>query len=117
MTMDVILSTVKCHFALVYPDDIVVLSVTPEEHIDHAKLVLIVLQDAGVTFKLKKCKVITDTTEYLGHVISTRRLEIATHTTHTIPALQRHASVTELRSFFGLYYVFSLFVPTFARPV
>lgn len=111
-TMDVILSTVKWQFALVYLDDIVVFSRTPVEHIDHVRHVLTLLHDDGVILKLKKCRFFTDTIDYLSHVIRPRRSEIASHTTDAIRGLQTPTSPTELRSFLGLCNVSAASYPT-----
>lgn len=98
-TMVIILSTVKWQIALVYLDDIVVFSRTPEKHIYHVQHVLTLLNNARATLKLKKCKFFTDTIDYLGHVIRPRRLEIASHKTDTIRGFQPPTLITELRSF------------------
>lgn len=47
--MDVLLTRVKRQFALVCLDDIVIFSRTPNEHVDHARAVLMLLYDAAVT--------------------------------------------------------------------
>lgn len=51
--VDVILSAVRWKFALVYLDDIVIFSRTPEEHLNHLRHVLRLLKTAGVTLNLK----------------------------------------------------------------
>ena len=113
--IDVILSSVKWQFALVYLDDIVIFSPKPEEHIEHVKKVLMLLQDAGVTIKLRKCFFFTDNIDYLGHVIRPGTLEIAPKATEAIKNLKPPKNVTELRSFLGLCNVFRRFVPNFSR--
>lgn len=52
--MNVILSSVEWQFALVYLDDIVVLSKTFEKHIDHVRKVLLLLYNAGATLKFEE---------------------------------------------------------------
>lgn len=87
----------------------------PEEHIDHVRHVLTLLNNAGVTLKLKKFTFFMDTIDYLGHVIRLKRLEIANHTAEAIHGLRPPTSLTELRSFLGLFNVSRRFVPKFAR--
>lgn len=46
--MDLIFQLDKWHFALVYLDDIIIISQTPDEHIEHATPVFSLLQRADV---------------------------------------------------------------------
>lgn len=52
--MDVILSSAKWQSALVYLDDIVIFSKSVEEHMQHARKVLTLPRDTGVTLKTQK---------------------------------------------------------------
>lgn len=101
-TMNVILSTVKWQSALVYLGDIVVFLRTPEKHTDHLSLVLSFLHNAGVTLELEKCKFFIDINDYLGHVNSSQKLEIASHTRDAICELQPSTSLRRPRSSIGL---------------
>lgn len=57
-TMDVFLDNVKWHFAPVYLDDIVTFSKAPEEHIRDIREVPPLLNNAGVSLKLKEIPVL-----------------------------------------------------------
>lgn len=74
--MDLILATVKLQQALVYIDNIVVLSNTLEEHLRHLSYVRQVLEDTGLILKLKKCFFVVDINDYLRHDIATRKLMV-----------------------------------------
>lgn len=52
--IDVVLKKVKWQYALVYLDDVVKFSQTPDKHIEHFRQVLTLLNDVGVTLNLKK---------------------------------------------------------------
>lgn len=78
--MDVILVGVIYKCASVYLNDIMVFTMPPEKHIDHANQVLTRLQRAGITLKSKKRIFYMDKIGYLGHVIIPRRLDIAAPT-------------------------------------
>lgn len=51
---DIILSAVMWQYAVVYLEDIVIFSRTPEVHIKHTGMVLLLFRDAGVTIKVQK---------------------------------------------------------------
>lgn len=113
--MDVILATVKWQFALVYIDDVLSFSPGPEEHIKQVEIVFKLIHQAGMTLKLKKCHFFTDAIDYLGHVITPGRLQVATKTDETVQTLKYPTTTTELRSFLGLCNVYRRFMSNFAR--
>lgn len=75
--LDIFLSNVKWLTAIVYIDDLFIYSRTVKEFFVHVRLVLKPLQEAGATFKLKKCVFLDQQVEYLGHVVSPGRLPVA----------------------------------------
>lgn len=96
--MDVMLSPVKGHLALVYLDYIGVVLRSPHDHVSHVKRVLSHLRDAEVTLWLTECNFFTETVDYLGHAIRSRRQEITAHTKNAIKVLW------PLTNFTGLHY-------------
>ena len=62
--LDMIFTKFKWKTCLVYLDDVIIFSRTPEEHIRHVDEVLACLSAAGVTLKISKCKFFTKTVEY-----------------------------------------------------
>lgn len=75
--MDVILASVEWQFAIVYIDDIIILSRLPEQHLEHTEEVLRLMKKAGMTIKLKKCHFFCESIDYLEHVIATVKLMVA----------------------------------------
>lgn len=63
----------------------------------------------------KKPRFFNEAADNFGHVISSRRLEIAPYTTDAINRLKRSTNVTEFRSFLGLCDTFWLFFLCFER--
>lgn len=69
--MDIILFSFKWQSALLYLDNIVIVSTSPEGHIDHVEQALTLLTEAGVTLKLKKfyffinCRIAVETSSNL----------------------------------------------------
>lgn len=68
-SMDSILFPVHWLFVLAYLEDIVIFSESLKARIIPIRQVLTLLCDAGVTVKLKKCKVSSNTINYLSNVI------------------------------------------------
>ncbi|CAN8075543.1 unnamed protein product [Agarophyton chilense] len=82
--MHIILSRVKWKFALVYLDDVIIFSLTVTEHLRHVKKVLTILQDPGVTLKLRKCAFFQASVDNHAHVVLPGKLKVATRTTNAI---------------------------------
>lgn len=97
--MDVILFIVKWQFAPVYLNDIVIFSMTPEQHLGHVREIPSLFYNAGATLKLKKCHFFTNTIDDLGHVISSKRLILASHTKDDSRKLKPQTSLSVLRPF------------------
>ncbi len=87
---------------LVYLDDVIAFSRTIEEHFEHLQDVLRLLEEAGVTLKLKKCQLFCDTVDYLGHVIRPGRLALAEKNTRALKEAKHPQTQTELWGFLGL---------------
>ena len=56
-------------FASIYLDDILVYSISMEEHIRNLRAMLISLQSYQLCAKQSKCSFAMDSMEYLGHII------------------------------------------------
>ena len=62
-------------FVAVHIDDVLIFSRTLEGHIEHLKLVITRLQEAGLKLKPIKCHFLREEVEYLGHVITPKGLK------------------------------------------
>lgn len=71
---------------------------TIEEHMTHLKAFLTVLNEKGITLKLRKCLSLYTRNEYLGHILSPGCLHIASKTC----MMQPFTNVTQPPSFLGL---------------
>lgn len=98
-TMDIIPASVKWQHALVYLDDIHILSKTLEVHLKHIDEVLRLLMKAGVTIKLKKCPFNGKTIDYSGHVTVPGKQQKARKTTEALETLQHFTNLFKIRSF------------------
>ena len=57
---------------VVFIDDILIYSKTPEDHEGYLKVVLQILRDEHLYAKLEKCQFLLDEVNLLGHTISSR---------------------------------------------
>lgn len=48
-----------------------------EEHLDSLETVLALLQNAGLTIMLKKCFIMPESMEYVGHTVKPEELSVA----------------------------------------
>lgn len=113
--MDINLASVKWQHAPVYLDDVVVFFKTPEEHLSHVEFLLQLIDNAGMTLKLKKCVFFSDAVDYLGYVMTPKQLPIVTKTRDTVRSSKYPTNASELRSFLGLCNVYRRFVIKFSR--
>ena len=59
-----------CNFAMGYLDDIIIFSITEEEHLQHLEEIFERLRKVGLKLKLQKCSFFKKHIQYLGHLIS-----------------------------------------------
>lgn len=100
-----------------YLNDTVVILHWPRDCIIHLKRVSSLLQNAEVTFKLKKCNFFTRKVYYVDHVTRPRSPDVATHTRDAIKGRKHFSSIAKLPSLHDLSNGFQSFVPNFARIV
>lgn len=66
--MDIVLNDCL-KFAAAYLDDVFIYSESWEEHIQHLKVVLSKIQDAGLTLNANKCSWAQEEVKYLGYLV------------------------------------------------
>ena len=74
--MNEIFSPFLDRFVVVYLDDILIYSETPQKHEEHLRKVLDVLEKHKFYCKMKKCSFFKTSTKFLGHVIDSNGLHI-----------------------------------------
>ena len=62
-------------YCIIYLDNIIIFSKTPEDHIVRLRKVFEKLNEAGLRFKPSKCEFFKDRLEYLGHVVSSQGIK------------------------------------------
>ena len=101
-------------FVVVYFDDILIYSKTEEEHLEHLKQVLRVLQENRLYINLKKCTFCTNQLLFLGFVVGEDGIRVDEEKVRAIRDWPAPKSVTEVRSFHGLATFYGRFVRDFS---
>lgn len=112
---EVIMATEKWQHALVYIDDIFIISPTPEKNTKPVKSVLCLASETRVTIKLKKNLFFLNAIGYLGYGTSPTCLHSETKTKRTIRDLTCSLNTARLCFILGLRNVYLRFVSNFAR--
>ena len=112
--VDIVLSSVRWQFCIVYLDDVIIFSNSVDEHIDHIDQVLTLLENAGMSIRLKKSFFMHKEIEYLGHIITPGELKVAQKTITAIQGMEPPRTKTEVKSFLGMCNVYRRFVKDFA---
>jgi hypothetical protein len=102
-------------FVMVYLDDILIYSNTPEKHAEHLRLVLSALRKAQLYCKMSKCSFFQTEVDYLGHLITDKGVTVDPRKLESILAWPTPTNVGELRSFLGLVQYYAKFVHNFAE--
>ena len=98
----------KC--VVVYLDDILVYSKTPEEHIKHLRQVLELLRQHKLFGKLSKCEFACNAVEYLGHIVSDQGITVEPKKINAVKAWPTPADKHQLMQFLGLSNYYRRFV-------
>ena len=107
-------------FVVVYLDDILVFSDSPEEHLKHLRDVLQKLQDTHFYAKRKKCRFFQAELKYLGFIVGNGQLRPDPSKIQSVVDWPVPTTKDEVRSFLGLTNYFRRFVQGYsglARPL
>lgn len=102
-------------FVFAYLDDLLVASVSPEQHCDHLRLLFSKLQDHGLLINPAKCVFGVDDIEFLGHRVTREGIRPLEKKVQALRDFPRPASIRKLREFLGLLNFHRRFLPNIAR--
>jgi len=115
--MNDMLRPVLNKFVVVYIDDILIYSKTPEEHIQHVRQILDLLRQHAFHIKLKKCEFEKKEVTFLGHIVGADGIKVDPTKIQAIKDWKTPTSVHEVRSFVGLATYFRKFIRWFSQMV
>jgi transposase InsO family protein len=110
--MDIILGDLP--FVRVYLDDILILSCTVQEHIEHVSIVVERLTAAGFQLRLPKCTFGVPRLKLLGNVVGPEGVMPDVDKVLTIVDWPVPRSLKDLQSFLGLINYFSAYIPRYS---
>ncbi|XP_058766107.1 uncharacterized mitochondrial protein AtMg00860-like [Vicia villosa] len=102
-------------FVVIFIDDILVYSRTPEDHEEHLRIVLSTLREKQLYAKFSKCEFWLSEVSFLDHVISGGGVAVDPSKVEAVVNWDRPRSVTEVRSFLGLAGYYRRFIMGFAK--
>ena len=112
--METCLGEMHLKWCIIYLDDIIVFSKTPEEHIERLRGVLEKLTAAGLRLKPSKCEFFKSQVKYLGHIVSKNGIETNPGKIEAIEKWPVPKTVTEVR-FLGFTNYYCKFIPGYAQ--
>lgn len=101
-------------FVVVYFDDILIFSLSFDEHIQHLREVLLVLRRDKLFATMKKCSFGSPQVHFLGYIVSSDGLSVDPDKVSAIQTWPQPTTLTEARSFHGLASFYRRFVHHFS---
>ena len=102
-------------FVVVYLDDILIYSKSPEEHAQHVEAVLSALEQHHLYAKASKCQFGMAELDFLGHTISGAGIKVDARKVKAILDWPDHSDAHQLRCFLGLAGFYRRFVNRFSH--
>ena len=113
--MESCLGGLHLNWCIIYLDDIIVFSWTPEEHVHRLKAVFNKLRAAGLKLKPSKCDLFRKEIKYLGHVVSNEGVSTDPDKIKSVTEWPQPTIMTEVRSFLGFVSYYRRFIPSFSK--
>ncbi|KAA3681392.1 uncharacterized protein DEA37_0013250 [Paragonimus westermani] len=107
--MDIMLSDIP--YAMAYMDDIIIVSSSVDDHIQHLHTVFQRIRDYGFTLRIEKCEIMLSNIRYLGSIIDETGRRPDPDKIAAIATLPVPKDKTALQSFLGLVNYYNNFVP------
>ena len=102
-------------YCLIYLDDVIVFSDTPEEHLWRMRVVFDRLHEHGLKLKLSKCEVFKLEINYLAHHVSQKGILPSKKNLESIAQCPPPDTYTKVKSFVGLVGHYRCFIKGFVK--
>ena len=112
--LDRVFQDIKFEFVYHYLDDVVIYSESFEEYLEHIRLVLDRLRQAGLTVKPQKVDFAAQEISFLGHLVSPGCVRIDAERTMPIREFPISQDTKGLARFIGMVNFYHKFIPRFA---
>ena len=113
--MENCLRDLHLNWYIIYLDDIIVYSKTPEEHLERLEAVFNKISKARLKLKPNKCEFFKSEITYLGHIVSNKGIATDPKKIKAIQLWPRPTTVTEVRKFTGLTNYYRKFIHGYAN--
>ena len=113
--MESCLGELHLNWCIIYLDDIIVFSQTPEEHVHRLRAVFSKLRAASLKLKPSKCDFFKKEIKYLRHVVSKEGVSTDPDKIKAVTEWPQPTTVTEVRSFLGFVSYYRRFIPDFSK--
>lgn len=109
-----ILANECSEFAVTYVDDILIISETLREHIEHIEILIKKIHSVGMTLNINKCKFILHEVKFLGHIISEIGIKPNEEKINCIRNFPIPKNKNECESFLGICNFYRRHIPNYA---
>ena len=99
--MENCLGELHLSWCIIYLDDIIIFSDNPKEHLHWLRGILTKLDKAGLKLKPNKCEFFKTKITYLGHIVSSKGIEMDPRKVEAVKNWTVPKTVTDVRSFLG----------------
>ena len=113
--MESCLGELHLNWCIIYLDDIIVFSQTPEEHLHRLKAVFNKLKAAGLRLKPSRCDLFKQQINHLGNKVSNEGVSTDPEKIKAVTEWPQPPTVTEVRSFLGFVSYYRRFIPNFSK--
>ena len=109
------LDELHLNWCIIYLDDVIIFSKTPEEHVECLAAVFEKISKAGLKLKPSKCEFFKSRINYLGHIVSKNGIETDPKKIEAIQNWPRPKTVHDVRSFLGFTNYYRKFLYKYAQ--
>ena len=108
------LGDLNMNWCIVYLDDVIVFSKTPNEHLERLEAVFQKLSAAGLKLKPSKCTFFKTEMAYLGHIITSEGVATDPKKIEAVIQWPNPKTVHDVRSFLGFVGCYRRFIKGFS---